>query len=439
MKIFDFTKEDAAAGSKLPWEGLLSRPENQPGSLESTVSNILNGVKEGGDEALRRYSLMFDKVRLDRLEVTQDELDSAAGQLGRELKAAIAMAKENITLFHVKQRIPDSWVETMPGVRCWRKSLPIEKVGLYIPGGTAPLFSTLLMLGIPATIAGCREIILCSPPDTQGQIHPAILYAANLVGATRIFKVGGVQAIGAMAYGTESVPRVYKIFGPGNPYVTCAKQIVQMQGLAIDLPAGPSELAIYADHTANPVFVAADLLAQAEHGIDSQVLLVCLDARFANQVVFELDQQLASLPRKQIAKRALEHSRAFIVPDAGSAMQLLNSYAPEHLILACDRPEILANLVMNAGSVFLGHYSPESAGDYASGTNHVLPTHGYAKSYSGVSLDSFVKRISFQQMSPDGFSRIGKSVEVMAEEEGLRAHAQAVSLRLQALSAIKNA
>ncbi len=321
----------------------------------------------------------------------------------------------------------------MPGVTCWRKTVAIEKVGLYIPGGTAPLFSTLLMLGIPARIAGCREIVLCSPPDRQGRLHPAILYAAQLVGVTKIFKIGGIQAIAAMAYGTETVPNVYKIFGPGNQYVTCAKQLVQKDGLAIDMPAGPSEVAVYADDTANPVFAAADLLSQAEHGVDSQVILVSPSVDMVEAILSAVDQQVAQLPRGEIARKALANSRAFIIKDEAQAMDLLNEYAPEHLILACSNAEQLAERVINAGSVFLGHFSPESVGDYASGTNHVLPTNGYARAYSGVSLDSFVKKITFQQLTGEGIRQIGRSVELMAEAEGLQAHANAVRVRLKDL------
>jgi histidinol dehydrogenase len=319
----------------------------------------------------------------------------------------------------------------MPGVKCWRKAVAIEKVGLYIPGGTAPLFSTILMLGIPARIAGCRDIVLCSPPDTTGQLHPAILYAANLVGITKIFSVGGVQAVAAMAYGTETIPKVYKIFGPGNQYVMCAKQLVQKDGVAIDMPAGPSEVAVFADETANPVFAAADLLSQAEHGADSQVVLVSPSQAVIDRILLEIDKQVERLPRAVIAKRALENSRAFIVKDGREAMDLLNEYAPEHLILSCKNAEELAEQVINAGSVFLGHYSPESVGDYASGTNHTLPTNGYAKAYSGVSTDSFVKKITFQQLSREGISSIGPAVEQMAMAEGLQAHANAVSVRLK--------
>jgi histidinol dehydrogenase len=340
------------------------------------------------------------------------------------------VAAEQIRIFHQRQQHEEAVVETMPGVRCWRQAVAIEKVGLYIPGGTAPLFSTLLMLAIPATMAGCREIVLCTPPDKEGRLHPAILYTAGLVGVTRVFRVGGVQAIGAMAYGTASIPAVYKIFGPGNQYVTCAKQLVQRDGIAIDMPAGPSEVAVYADETANAAFVAADLLSQAEHGPDSQVVLVSPLAGVVEKVLAEVEVQAGRLPREGIARKALGNSRAFIVRDERQAMQLLNDYAPEHLILACDRPERLAEMVINAGSVFLGHYSPESVGDYASGTNHVLPTNGHARAYSGVSLDSFVKKITFQQLTREGLHGIGDAVMRMADAEGLEAHARAVRVRM---------
>lgn len=409
----------------------LSRPVLDTLSLEGRVADILKEVKMRGDEAVRTYTLQFDKASPDRIEVSSEEIAEAASLLDEALKSAIRQAKDNIEAFHSRQIEKSGPVETMPGVTCWRKTVAIEKVGLYIPGGTAPLFSTLLMLGIPARIAGCREIVLCSPPDQQGKLHPAILYAAGLVGVTRIFKIGGVQAIAAMAYGTETVPRVYKIFGPGNQYVTCAKQLVQKDGLAIDMPAGPSEVAVYADETANPAFVAADLLSQAEHGVDSQVVLVSPSPELVEAILIAVDQQVQELPRADLARKALENSRAFLIKDEGQAMDLLNEYAPEHLILACSNPEWLAERVVNAGSVFLGHFSPESVGDYASGTNHVLPTNGYARAYSGVSLDSFVKKITFQQLTRAGIQQIGHTVEQMAEAEGLHAHANAVRVRLQ--------
>ncbi len=421
---------DIKTAAAPPPGGWVSRPVIDNRRLEETVGAILAEVRKGGDAAVRKYSLQFDKSAPEVFELDGDAIRDGAALVDPALKAAIRMAAEHIRAFHVRQQGEEEVVETMPGVRCWRRSVAIERVGLYIPGGTAPLFSTLLMLAIPAKIAGCREIVLCSPPDGQGQLHPAILYAAELVGVTRIFRVGGVQAIAAMAYGTESIPAVYKLFGPGNQYVTCAKQLAQRDGLAIDMPAGPSEVAILADETADPGFVAADLLSQAEHGADSQVVLVSTSAAVVEQVLAEVDRQVAILPRAEIAFKALEHSRAFVVRDVEQAMELLNDYAPEHLILACSDPERVAERVINAGSVFLGHYSPESVGDYASGTNHVLPTNGHARAYSGVSLDSFVKKITFQQLSKEGLNNIGDTVRRMAAAEGLEAHARAVEVRM---------
>jgi histidinol dehydrogenase len=408
----------------------LSRPVLDTSALEQTVAGILSVVKQEGDKAVKRFSLQFDKVVPEQLEVSSEEIEAAVSQVGEGLQLAIRQAFRHIQTFHSVQRQTVEAVETMPGVQCWRKSVAIEKVGLYIPGGTAPLFSTLLMLGIPARLAGCKEIVLCSPPDAQGRLHPAILFAARLVGVTKIYKAGGVQAIAAMAYGTETIPAVYKIFGPGNQYVTCAKQLIQKDGIAIDMPAGPSEVAVYADDSADPVFVAADLLSQAEHGPDSQVVLACPSLTVAEKVLEAVQQQLALLPRAEVAAKALASSRAFITRDARQAMEVLNEYAPEHLILACDNAAEMAEQVVNAGSVFIGHYSPESAGDYASGTNHVLPTNGYARAYSGVSLDSFVKKITFQQLSLEGIRGIGPAVIQMAEAEGLQAHANAVRVRV---------
>lgn len=412
------------------WAKLLQRPVFDTSSLESRVANILKEIKDSGDEAVRRFTLMFDKISVNSLEVSSAEIAEAITLVPEELKAAIQQAKSNIEYFHRAQVNEATIIETMPGVKCWRKSVPIEKVGLYIPGGTAPLFSTILMLGIPAAIAGCREIVLCSPPDKEGKLYPAILYAAQLVGITKIYKAGGVQAIGAMAYGTETIPQVYKIFGPGNQYVTCAKQLVQKDGVAIDMPAGPSEVAVYADETANPAFVAADLLSQAEHGVDSQVVLVVSQESVVGNIKKEIDLQLELLPRKDMAAKALENSKMILVRTAVEAMDLLNEYAPEHLILSCTDAESLADKVINAGSVFIGSYSPESVGDYASGTNHTLPTNGYAKAYSGVSVDSFVKKVTFQQVSKEGLAAIGKTVELMAGAEGLEAHKNAVKIRL---------
>ena len=406
----------------------LSRPVLDTSTLEQKVADILLAVRDGGDEAVRNFTLQFDKVAPEVLQVGEEEL--AQVEVDVALRDAIHQAHRNIEAFHRTQYQTMEAVETMSGVRCWRKSVAIGKVGLYIPGGTAPLFSTLLMLGIPAKLAGCKEIVLCSPPNAQGRLHPAILYAAKVVGVTKIYKAGGVQAIGAMAYGTETIPAVYKIFGPGNQYVTCAKQLIQKDGIAIDMPAGPSEVAVYADENANPEFVAADLLSQAEHGPDSQVVLVCLSSRMAGLVQEAVQRQLALLPRADVAARALASSRLFVVKNADQAMDLLNEYAPEHLILACDDAADLAGKVVNAGSVFIGHFSPESVGDYASGTNHVLPTNGYARAYSGVSLDSFVKKITFQQLTLEGIRGIGPAVVEMAEAEGLRAHANAVRVRM---------
>jgi histidinol dehydrogenase len=428
MEIIDIREVDAP-----PVGGWLRRPALDTRSLEETVSTILAEVRRDGDAAVRKFSLAFDKSAPDVLELTAAEIAGGAAGVDEALKAAIRNAADHITTFHELQLRHESSVETMPGVRCWRRSVGIEKVGLYIPGGTAPLFSTLLMLAIPAKLAGCREIVLCSPPDRQGRLHPAILFAASVVGVTRVFKVGGVQAIAAMAYGTESIPAVYKIFGPGNQYVTCAKQLVQRDGVAIDMPAGPSEVAVFADETAYPGFVAADLLSQAEHGADSQVVLVSTDATMVETVLAMIELQMNVLPRADIARHALVNSRAFVVRDAVQAMELLNEYAPEHLILACADAEQVAERVVNAGSVFLGHYSPESVGDYASGTNHVLPTNGYARAYSGVSLDSFVKKITFQQLTREGLIGIGDTVRRMAEAEGLEAHARAVSIRVDKL------
>lgn len=412
------------------WKALLQRPVMNVATLEGSVKNILQAIKQQGDTAVKQFTQQFDKATIDNLLVTEEEFMSAQQTLNATLKAAILSAKVNIETFHRSQLTEPEVIETMPGVQCWRKSVAIEKVGLYIPGGTAPLFSTILMLGIPAKLAGCKEIILCSPPDANGQLHPAILFAAKAVGITKVFKVGGVQAIGAMAYGTATIPAVSKIFGPGNQYVTCAKQLVQQDGLAIDMPAGPSEVAVYADATANAAFVAADLLSQAEHGSDSQVVLVSCEQSVINSIEAEINKQVNELPRKDIALKALANSKLILVNNEADAIDLLNEYAPEHLILSCNDPEPIGEQIINAGSVFLGHYSPESVGDYASGTNHTLPTNGYAKAYSGVSIDSFVKKITFQQLSQEGLKNISKTVIAMAEAEGLQAHANAVKVRL---------
>lgn len=416
---------------KSTWQVLLKRPAFETASLEKTVSGILQAVQREGDAAVKRYTAQFDQVEIESLQVTEAEIEEAVASLDADLKNAIQIAKANIEKFHRQQIQPIEVVETMPGVRCWRKSVGIEKVGLYIPGGTAPLFSTVLMLGVPAKLADCKEIVLCSPPNKAGKIHPAILYTAHLVGVTKIFKAGGVQAVGAMAYGTETIPQVYKIFGPGNQFVTAAKQLVNKEGVAIDMPAGPSEVLVCADASANPAFVAADLLSQAEHGIDSQVVLVAFDEQFVTKVNTEIEKQLATLPRKAIAAKALENSLAIVVQNEVEALDLINEYAPEHLILSLERAESFAESIINAGSVFIGNYTPESVGDYASGTNHTLPTNGFAKAYSGVSLDSFVKKITFQQLTKEGLQRVGPAVEQMAAAEELEAHKLAVSLRLK--------
>lgn len=415
---------------KEQWKTLLQRPALDAVALEEKVIAILADVQARGDAAVRDYAKQFDGVVLDGLQATENEVANATTLLDDELKSAIRQAAANIRRFHEAQLRPEEVIETMPGVRCWRKSVGIEKVGLYIPGGSAPLFSTLLMLAIPATIAGCRNIVLCTPPAIDGSIHPAILFAAQTASVTQIFKAGGVQAIAAMAYGTASIPAVYKIFGPGNQYVTCAKQLVQMKGLAIDMPAGPSEVAVFADAGANADFIAADLLSQAEHGPDSQVLFVTTEESLVEKVQQAVDAQLEKLPRRALAEQSLANSKAVLVDTVATAIELLNEYAAEHLILSCDNASSMAAGIVNAGSVFLGHYSPESAGDYASGTNHTLPTNGYAKAYSGVSVDSFVKKITYQELSEKGLRNIGPTVEAMAAAEGLDAHKRAVSIRL---------
>lgn len=416
---------------KSEYASLLARPVMDSSTLESAVRTVLSEVKRRGDAALFEYTSRFDGVHLNKLQVSEHEIQEAANLVSPALKEAMQLAAANIRRFHQAQVQPVEIIETMPGIQCWRKSVGIEKVGLYIPGGTAPLFSTILMLGIPASIAGCKEIVLCSPPDKTGKLHPAIIYAASLVGVTRIFKVGGAQAIAAMAYGTETILQVSKIFGPGNQYVTCAKQLVQRDGLAIDMPAGPSEVAVFADATANPAYVAADLLSQAEHGVDSQVLLVTTDENLPEKVSEALTKQLEQLSRAQLAEKALQNSSAIVVSTKEEALEILNLYAAEHLILASDQANEIADKVVNAGSVFIGHLTPESVGDYASGTNHTLPTNGYAKAYSGVSVDSFVRKITFQELSPAGLMAIGPAVVEMASAEGLDAHAKAVIIRMQ--------
>lgn len=413
------------------WKDILKRPAIDHAALETIVQSVLLDIKTNGQSAVKKYTLQFDKVDIESVLLTDEEFKAAEKLISDDLKNAIQLAKKNIETFHIAQKENTQIIETMPGVKCWRKSIAIQKVGLYIPGGTAPLFSTILMLGVPAKLAGCSEIILCTPPDSNGKINPAILYTAQLIGITKVFKVGGVQAIGAMAYGTEIIPQVYKIFGPGNQYVTCAKQLINKQGVAIDMPAGPSEVAVLVDETCVPEFVAADLLSQAEHGSDSQVILVSINETVIKNIQVELDKQLSVLPRKELASKALENSKAILMKTNEEAIDLLNNYAPEHLIIACANDEQLAEQVINAGSVFLGNYSCESAGDYASGTNHTLPTNGNAKAYSGVSLDSFVKKITYQKLSKEGIKNIGPSIELMAEAEGLQAHKNAVTVRLK--------
>ncbi len=416
---------------KNDWSEMIKRPVIENSFLDKMVKKILDKVKAKGDKALKKFTKDLDGVKLRKLSVTEKEISAAEKLITLELKEAIQQAKTNIERFHSAQKEEIKEIETMPGIKCWRRSVGIEKVGIYIPGGSAPLFSTVLMLAIPASIAGCKEIVLCTPPLKDGSIHPAILYTANLCGITKIFKVGGAQAIGAMAYGTETIPKVLKIFGPGNQFVTCAKQLVQQEAVAIDMPAGPSELLIIADDSAVPEFVAADLLSQAEHGPDSQVLLVTDNEILAEKVQSAIEEQLNDLPRKKIIERALSNSKILLLKNIEEAIEFSNLYAPEHLILACENADARSQQVIAAGSVFIGNYSPESAGDYASGTNHTLPTNGYAAMYSGVSVDSFVKKITYQTLSKEGLKQIGRTIELMAEAEGLKAHANAVSIRLK--------
>ncbi|MBF0577099.1 histidinol dehydrogenase [Dysgonomonas sp. GY617] len=416
---------------KNDWDKILARPTFDTSSLNATVSSILAEVKSGGDKAVISYEEKFDKVQLSSLAVSSKEIEDSEKYLSEELKSAIRTAKSNIEKFHSAQKIETKKIETTKGVICWQKAVAIQKVGLYIPGGTAPLFSTVLMLAIPATIAGCKEIVLCTPPDKDGNVNAAILYAAKVAGVSKIFKIGGVQAIGAMAYGTESVPKVYKIFGPGNQYVMAAKQLVSLKDVAIDMPAGPSEVQVIADETSNPAFIASDLLSQAEHGIDSQVILTTTNEAIIESVISEIKKQLAELPRKEIAEKALQHSIAILVNNDDELIELTNEYAPEHLIIETKNYNDLADRIVNAGSVFLGHYTPESAGDYASGTNHTLPTNGHAKAYSGVNLDSFIKKITFQEISREGIQNLGATIEIMAENELLFAHKNAITLRLK--------
>lgn len=419
--------------SRKDWLKLTQRPTVEKVELNTLVNQVFTDVKKDGDKALKKYSLLFDKVDLRSLVVSEKIISDASKKIPKELKAAIQLAKSNIEKFHAAQIETSGVIETTKGVNCWRESRAIEKVGIYIPGGSAPLFSTVLMLGIPAKLAGCKEIVLCTPPDKKGEINPAILYTANLVGITSVYSIGGIQAIAAMAIGTKTVPKADKIFGPGNQYVTAAKQAAQHSGIAIDMPAGPSEVLIIADKSCNPSFVAADLLSQAEHGADSQVILLSDDEKVLDKISVELKNQLKALPRKEVAEKALKNSKAILLKTINECIEFSNVYAPEHLILATVKAKKMIPEITNAGSVFLGNYSCESAGDYASGTNHTLPTNGYARSYSGVSLDSFVKKITFQELSREGIQNIGPAIELMAEAEQLFAHKNAVTLRLKSL------
>jgi len=426
MKVYTFP-------DKALWADLLKRPVKDASQLNATVADVLKNVRERGDEAVREYEEKFDHVRLESLTVSEAEMQEAEVLVSDELKQALELAHKNIETFHAAQRFEGEHCQVTDGVECWQKSIAIEKVGLYIPGGTAPLFSTVLMLATPAKIAGCSNIVLCTPPGRDGKVNPAILVAARIAGVNRIFKAGGVQAIGAMAYGTETVPKVYKIFGPGNQFVMCAKQQVSLYDVAIDMPAGPSEVEVLADETSNPAFVAADLLSQAEHGIDSQVLLLTTDEGLVPQVEDEVKRQLAQLPRREIAEKALENSKIIVLKNNGEMMEMTNLYAPEHLIIETKDYMELAERVVNAGSVFLGSLTPESAGDYASGTNHTLPTNGYATAYNGVNLDSYCRKVTFQHITPEGIRRIGPAVELMAAGEQLDAHKNAMTLRLKSL------
>ncbi|MEH6619423.1 histidinol dehydrogenase [Maribacter arcticus] len=424
-KIYNPKRED--------WKDVLRRPTQTVADIEGLVNTIFEEVNTSGDSILKKYTQEFDKVTLENMLVSDVEIEKAKALVSNDLKSAIQLAKANIEVFHKAQKTGRVAVETAPGVSCWQEKRPIQKVGLYIPGGTAPLFSTILMLAVPATIAGCSEIVLCSPPDKEGQLNPAILYTANLCGVTKIIKVGGIQAIAGMTFGTESIPQVYKIFGPGNQFVTVAKQIATKHGVAIDMPAGPSELLVVADDTANASFVASDLLSQAEHGIDSQVILVSTSKTMINAVEKEVALQLEELPRKEIARQAIANSKLIYVEDDQMAIDLINEYGPEHYIVCVANEDFYIDNTQNAGSVFIGNYTPESAGDYASGTNHTLPTNGYAKQYSGVNLDSFMKSMTFQKITKEGIQAIGNAVELMAEAEGLQAHKNAITLRLKSL------
>jgi histidinol dehydrogenase len=415
------------------WASLLERPTKTVDDIEATVKEIFTAVQNNGDKAVQQYTTQFDGIALDTILVSDEEVQNAIASVSDELKAAIQLAKSNIEKFHSAQKTNRVSVETAPGVQCWQEKRPIQKIGLYIPGGTAPLFSTVLMLAVPAKISGCKEVVLCSPPDATGNLNPAILYAANLCGVTKILKVGGIQAIAGMTFGTATIPKVYKIFGPGNQYVTVAKQLATQYGVAIDMPAGPSELLVVADDSAVPAFVASDLLSQAEHGTDSQVILVSTSKQMIDAVEEEVQSQLAILPRKAIAEKAIANSKLIFVENAAIALDLINEYGPEHFIVCTENDDFYVDNIENAGSVFIGNYTPESAGDYASGTNHTLPTNGYAKNYSGVNLDSFMKSMTFQKISEEGIQNIGKAIEIMAEKEGLQAHKNAVTLRLNAI------
>lgn len=419
--------------TKADWPEILKRPTQTLADIEQTVNQIFDEIKLKGNTAVAKYTELFDGIKMDELRVSETEVRNAEKEISDELKSAIELAKSNIEKFHSAQKTERVSVETTKGVSCWQEKKAIQKVGLYIPGGTAPLFSSILMLAIPAKLAGCDEIVLCTPPDKEGNVNPAILYAAELCGVTRIFKIGGIQAIGAMTFGTEDVPQVYKIFGPGNQFVTVAKQLATKYQVAIDMPAGPSELLVFADDSANAAYVASDLLSQAEHGVDSQVIMVSTSEDLINKVSDELESQINLLPRKTIAEKAIENSRLILVKSEEEALELINEYGPEHFIICSKNEDYFVDGVVNAGSVFIGNYTPESAGDYASGTNHTLPTNGYAKQYSGVNLDSFMKTITFQKISEEGIKEIGPSIELMAEAEGLQAHKNAVSLRLKDL------
>ncbi len=417
--------------ARTEWASLLTRPTFDSTSLFDTVQKILDEVRISGDKAVMKFTKQFDKVELTHLEVTKEEMLEAELQVSSNLKQAIEMARRNIWKFHSEQQQDLPEIQTSPGVFCWQKAIAIQKVGLYVPGGTAPLFSTVLMLGIPAQIAECQEIVLCTPPNKEGKIHPAVLYAAKVAGIHRIFKVGGTQAIAAMAYGTETVPKVYKIFGPGNQYVTAAKQLVSLRDVAIDMPAGPSEVEVIADDSANPAFVAADLLSQAEHGVDSQSILITVSEKLVEQVLEQVELQVEQLPRKELARKSLKNSKIIVVKTLEEAVEMTNEYAPEHLIISTRYYMGVAANIVNAGSVFLGNYTPESAGDYASGTNHTLPTNGYAKAYSGVNLDSFIRKVTFQQITQEGLTNLSNAIILMAESEELQAHSNAVKVRLQ--------